>query len=53
MAEASVLHAVITANESAVRTRVRLLEEARGNLFLSNGPFVKLVPSACDKSVKN
>lgn len=33
MAEANLLHAVSTANESAVRTCARLLEEASGNLF--------------------
>lgn len=60
------LHRVITANDYSERevvcvcvwvymcacAHVCMLKETSA-FFLSNRPFVELVPSACDKGVKN
>lgn len=54
MDKANVLHRVITANDCSERGAVCVcvLKET-SEFFLSNRPFVELVPSACDKGVKN
>lgn len=64
MDKANVLHRVITANDYSergvvcvrvyvcMRACACMLKETSA-FFLSNRPFVELVPSACDKGVKN
>ena len=52
MDKANVLHRVIMANDCSGRGAESGVCVER-NSFLSNRPFVELVPSACDKGVKN